>query len=44
MFSNGIVASQHTGKKQVVDIVNKLGHSISYYRTCEIEPAQAKIA
>lgn len=40
----GLWLHNMTGKKQVVDIVNKLGHSISHYRTCEIEPAQAKIA
>ena len=34
----------NTCQKQVVDIVSKLGHSISYYRTCEIEAAQAGIA
>ena len=33
-----------TGQKHVVDVVNKLGHSISYTKTCEIETAQAEAA
>ena len=33
-----------TGNKQIVEIVNKLGHGISYNLTCEIETAQAERA
>ena len=37
-----IGALQHNRSKSVVDIVNKLGLSVSHYRTCEIETTQAE--
>ena len=43
-FLMGLGLHNMTGQKNVVDIVNKLGHSISYNRTCEIETAQAEAA
>ena len=33
-----------TGQKQVVDILHRLGHCISYSQMCEIETAQAEAA
>ena len=33
-----------TGQTNVVDIVSELVHSISYYKKCEIESAQAESA
>ena len=33
-----------TGSRKVIDIIHKLGHSISYNTVCEIETAQAECA
>ena len=43
-FLMGLGLHNMTGQNNVIDIVSKLGHSISYYRTCEIEFAQAEIS
>ena len=32
-----------TGKKEAIVIINKLGHCISYDKTCDIEIAQAEV-
>lgn len=43
-FLLGVGLHNLTGQKKVIQITNRLGHSISYYKTCEIEHAQAQKA
>ena len=33
-----------TGQRKIIEILNKLGHCLSYSLTCDIETAQAKVA
>ena len=41
-FLMGVGLYNITGQKYVVDTANKLGHSISYSKTCQIETSQAQ--